>query len=277
MTFTETTPIAEDTNVTASAELDAFRNELKQVESLLFSVLDGLYPPLSSIARTAVRTAIPLRRAALILAVAVPGYDSTPSTQQALSPELLRERRILLAAALEMLSIALGIHSNLLSESHTSNDHSLDKSVMGSTILTGDYCFSRAAWLAAQTESPVVVDLFSQALKVASEGLLRLQMHPTATDRAAETPLADANTPSNPPPFNADYELAIASVHASAHLANLGVTSIEVALALAPRFVHVPPAGDHLPFAQLNDCSAAQRLRWQAALAWLGEIANGTK
>ena len=36
--------------------------------------------------------------------------------------------------------------------------------------------FRRAAWLAAQTESPIVVDLFAQALKTVSEGLLRAQM-----------------------------------------------------------------------------------------------------
>ena len=45
--------------------------------------------------------------------------------------------------------------------------------LLGGTILAGDFCFSQAANLAIKTENPVVVDLFSQALKVTSEGNLR--------------------------------------------------------------------------------------------------------
>ena len=67
---------------------------------------------------------------------------------------------------LEMLFVAHSIHGLLL----TAVREGMDKSVMGSTILAGDYCFSHSAVLATGTESPQVVAIFAQALKTVSEG-----------------------------------------------------------------------------------------------------------
>jgi octaprenyl-diphosphate synthase len=241
----------------ARAEAEAFTAELEQVSDQLFAALDGLYPPLSSLARAAVRGAMPLRRGALVLATGVAGNGET-----SLPPDLLRERRIRLAAALEMLSVALDIHANLLVEGSAQSDRSLDKSIVGSTILTGDFCFSRAAWLAAQTESPVVVDLFAQALKSVSEGLLRAQMQPGPES---------AFTDDSPAPFRSDLELALASVHAAAHLAGLDAEAERTACALAPRFARDAgqPSGE-APV--LSGLAPAQKLRWQAALEWLAAL-----
>ncbi|MGL4648664.1 MAG: hypothetical protein ACRC1H_04595 [Caldilineaceae bacterium] len=242
-----------------SEELGAFTAELEQVGDLLLASLDGLYPPLSSMARAAVRAAAPLRRGALVLAVAM--GDGVDAGMETLPPDLLRERRIVLAAALEMLAVALGIHATLLGQDTTKADHSLDKSIVGSTILTGDYCFSRAAWLAAQTESPVVVDLFAQALKTVSEGMLRAQMQPGGEP--------DVTSPA-PSAASADDELVLASVQAAAHLANLSNAAAEVAVGLAPCFgaaAQTPPVQNLA--ATLAVVSPPQSARWQAALAWL--------
>lgn len=45
---------------------------------------------------------------------------------------------------------------------------------MGSTILAGDTCFSHAALLAARTDHPQVVAIFSQSLQNVSEKQLRI-------------------------------------------------------------------------------------------------------
>ncbi len=235
------------------AELAAFSAELEQVGALLAASLDGLYAPLSSLARAAVRRALPLHRAALVLAVACCGDEPTLPAQE---EQMLRERRVLLAAALEMLAVALDIHKRLLDERAAPVDHSLDKSVMGSTILTGDYCFGRAAWLASQTQSPVVVDLFAQALKTVSEQLLR-----TYLDAGALAGQASGA------PGTVDLELATASVHAAAHLAGLTESARNTGLQLAPRFVAAAP--EPLDAGGLRTLSAAQQQRWQAALDWL--------
>jgi octaprenyl-diphosphate synthase len=241
---------------TESADLEA---ELEQVRELLIGSLDGLYPPLSTLARAAVRDAMPLRRAALVLAVAV----ADERAPQEGTPEHLRDRRILLAAALEMLHVALSIHSHLLGRNSGDLDQTLDKSIVGSTILTGDYCFSRAASLAAQTESPVVVDLFAQALKTVSEGMLRRQMQP-----------ADAHRP-------ATLELCLASVDAAAHLAALSPTARAETLRLAPLFAGTPDEesatdASNAPAAISDDpLSPRQALRREAALAWLAALPPG--
>jgi octaprenyl-diphosphate synthase len=115
--------------------------------------------PLAKLVQEQIERSAPAVRAGVVLAVAV---DEDESVR-------LREQRINLAAALEILYVALNVHKLLL------KDHfaAADKSLLGGTILAGDFCFSQAANLAIKTENPLVVDLFSQALKVTSEGNLR--------------------------------------------------------------------------------------------------------
>ena len=43
---------------------------------------------------------------------------------------------------------------------------------LAAQFLAGDYCFSQAAGMAAQTENPAIVTIFAQALKTLSEGHL---------------------------------------------------------------------------------------------------------
>ncbi len=151
--------------VTAS-ELQAvteLQNELEQVQSQLMTAADELYSPLSDLVRSQLKAATPLVHAAIVLTAGV----SDPDTDD------LRKKRILLATALEMLYVALHIHRRLLTNTGSNGDHDPDKSRLGSIILAGDYCFSRSAILAAQTDNPDVVMIFATALKTVNEGHLR--------------------------------------------------------------------------------------------------------
>jgi octaprenyl-diphosphate synthase len=120
-----------------------------------------LHPALSEFIQDEVRRRPALHLASIVLAAALPAYDT----------EQKRQQRIDLAAALELLTVALDIHKLLLAG--TSERDSIDRALAGGTVLAGDYCFSRAASLAAQTENPQVVALFSDLLQQLSEGNLR--------------------------------------------------------------------------------------------------------
>jgi geranylgeranyl pyrophosphate synthase len=147
------------TLTTNSAAAEAFATELGTVQKLLQEISDSLGMPLSKLVEEQIEAAAPPIRAAVVLAIAVEEKES----------ERLRDQRIYLAAALEMLYVALNVHKLLLNDRFAS----ADKSLLGGTILAGDYCFSQSATLAVKTENPTVVDLFSQALKITSEGNLR--------------------------------------------------------------------------------------------------------
>lgn len=213
-----------------------FRAELDDVSKRVQGALADLYSPLSNLAANHIRRVQPPVRAAVVLAAGVAENEA---------PDL-REKRVLLASALEMLAVALSIHTQLMSLDG-SQDATLDKSLVGSTILAGDYCFSRAAVLAAQTDSPVVVDVFSQALKTVSEGHLRGVFTP-----------GDAA-------FSETAELMSAGVRAAGHLAGLSPDALATGLALSAAADSPHAAGLVSPA-----LSPVQRLRWQAALAWFG-------
>lgn len=135
--------------------------ELAQVLAILQATADELRSPLGDLVRMQVEAAHPPVRAAVVLATAYRPPDSPES----------RARRVALASALEMLHVALSVHRLLLAGGPDEAD--VDRSIVGSTILAGDYCFSRAAQLAAQTDSPQVVEIFADALKQISEMQLR--------------------------------------------------------------------------------------------------------
>ena len=133
--------------------------ELSKVHQHLLDGVKDIDSPLDSLVHAQLKSLDSLPRAAITLVAAVHKIDS----------EHKKEQRIFLASALEMLYLALNIHKLLIVED-TSN---MNKPLIGSIILAGDYCFSRAAALAVQTNNPEVVEIFSQSLKVVSEGLLR--------------------------------------------------------------------------------------------------------
>ena len=141
----------------AYAQLDS---ELRSAQQSLMSAAAELGSPLSELVTSRIRTAAPYFCATAVLAAAYSRQDDNAAIEQ----------RVVLATALEMLHVALGVH-RLLVDSAAVN---LDKSFIGSAILAGDYCFGRAARMAAQTGNPRIVTIFSRALQDVNEARLRI-------------------------------------------------------------------------------------------------------
>ena len=204
--------------VEREAAQQAFEAELAQVDQLLHAAVSDLFPPFSQL--VAAQAGSSLRRAAIVLAAGMAEEDS---------PRLC-EQRVALAAALEMLHRALAVHMRVGSSSKPTAPN---LTLLGSTILAGDYCFSRAAALAVRTGEAAVVEIFADALKRVSEGHLRQRF-----DSALE-------------PYDEDSELFRA-----------GATAIlELVAGLAAR-----PSGPlQLPCHALTP---TQLDRWQIVLQW---------
>ena len=142
----------------------------QEYEAVHQQVIDGLAdlrPPLGDLVLGQVAESFQAQRVGLVLAASLPQQD-TPYR---------REQRILLAAALEMLQLALRIHRLLFQPSDGADMQGMDRSWVGSIILAGDYCFSRSAILAAHTNEPDVVQIFARALQAVSEQHLRQLFH----------------------------------------------------------------------------------------------------
>jgi geranylgeranyl pyrophosphate synthase len=155
--------------------LSDFIAEIDEVQSTLLAATADLTSPLGDLVRAQIRRSQPPICGAVVLAVAQPAVDAgAPAAEDG-----SRRKRIVLAAALEMLHVALNVHRLLvnaaLREQQSAGEISLDPSFIGSTILAGDYCFSRAAQMAAQTDHARVVAIFALTLQTVSEGLLREQ------------------------------------------------------------------------------------------------------
>ncbi len=136
------------------------RAEMEAVHRRLVEATEAIHPAITEFLRTQEGTD-PSTLALAILAAGFPVQD-TPT---------LRARRIALAAALELLHRGLDIHKLLVVP--VQEDRTPDKALIGGTVLAGDLCFSRAASLAAESESPQVVAIFSRLLQVLSEANLR--------------------------------------------------------------------------------------------------------
>lgn len=86
-------------------------------------------------------------------------------------------KRVALAAAIEMLHLATSIHDGMPHGTVEMTER--NRMLLGSTILIGDYVFSQASRLAAETENPAVVATFAQALaQVAERRVVQLLEHP---------------------------------------------------------------------------------------------------
>jgi octaprenyl-diphosphate synthase len=141
----------------------SLEEESTEVQQQLYGAIDELFSPLGDLVRAQLQHSLSPQRIAIILTAGTGATDSA----------VLRRQRILLAAALEMLCLALTVHRALFRDTRTNNQSVEEKSWVGSIILAGDYCFSRAAIFAAHTDHPRVVETFARALKLVSEGHLR--------------------------------------------------------------------------------------------------------
>ncbi len=243
---------------TAASEL---HQELQAVQQELEQALADLYSPLADLARTYLQRVQPLTRAAFVLTIGA----GDPADAA------LRQRRLSLAAAQEMLYIALTIHKLLLKPQPAQQDEQ-QKTVMGGIILTGDYCFTRSAILAAQTDQVEVVELFSQALKAISEGLLRNFF-------AQRTLAAAPNANESATLYEEQADLFVSGAQSAAILAALPATTTADFVALAHTFAqHTSPLD--LPaitskIQAVRQLTVYQQARVSALLAWLATHANG--
>ena len=244
------TPREQQATAASPADLSVttqFSQEVAEAEALLYESLSDLYAPLSSLVRGHVQQMHPHLRSAIILAAG--GGEDETSEQ--------RTRRIAVAAALEMQSVALSIHKLLLQK--TSHDMTVDKSLLGSTILSGDYCFSRAAVLATRSDSPQVVQIFAQALRTISEGYLRHLFNPTL------------------PVVDEDYELMAAGIQAVGVLARLPQSVQNTALEFARAALAHQRTGSALPLISLEHLTPPQQQRWIAFSGWLQATASSDR
>ncbi len=227
--------------------------ELQEVQQQLVGSVDALGMPLSELVRARIPYVLPLVRAALILTVALGHPD----------PPLQRHRRILLATSLETLYLGLHVHNLLVTASVLKDDdreeiEPTNRSFVGSSILAGDYLCSRSAQLAAQTDNPVVVEIFAQALQNVSEAHLR-QLFNTAGG-----------------PFSENGELLRAAALAAVELTDLSPIDRESVMSLGlnlakQNFSHLP--ANFMPSMLNNlDLSQSQIERWQAFQSWLNNL-----
>lgn len=188
--------------------------------------------------------------AGVVLASAAPEHDS----EEALS------RRAALAAALELLQIALGIHRLLLT---TEQPGAIDSVLLGGTILAGDYCFSRAAVLASLTNHPQVVRVFAELLKEISQANLRRVIDEECVD--SEEHRADERE-----------ALFHSGARAGVLLAGLGVEEQEIVAAYATRLSRKKPGhaapmpGTVTDEIRIGELPKYQRDRWRAVVSAIG-------
>src|SRR5215216_5283263 len=98
--------------------LEAFTNDIEDVESTLLEATADLTNPLGELVRAQIKRSQPPIYGAVVLTVSNPTANLT-ERGQAESP--LHRKRILLAAALEMLHVALNVHRLLVKAAL--NDH----------------------------------------------------------------------------------------------------------------------------------------------------------
>lgn len=215
-----------------------FLAELAEVEQQLRDATADLFPPFSQMVATQLRRSRPLRRAAVVLAAGVAAPDN----------HVVRGQRINLAAALEMLHLAITVHMILADDASTDAPN---RSLLGSTILAGDYCFSRAASLAVRTGHSTVVEIFSDALKRVSEGHLRRFFNPAAE------------------PYNEDEELFVAGATAAMHLAQTPGRAHAWVIQMSETFAFAMPEAAMSTWPPPpNTLDAYQSERWLALLNW---------
>lgn len=143
---------------------DRLIRELALAGNEISESLFALGSPLRELVQARIDAAGPPSCAALVLCA---GYNGSQDEMQP---------RLHLAAALELLHTGLDIHQLLLESDRSSPPYQAPRdqlSFIGSTVLAGDFCFSRAAQLAARTENPTIVRIFAQALQDVSEERLR--------------------------------------------------------------------------------------------------------
>jgi len=249
MTHSTNTPVAPPAQ--NEGEVTTFQSEVQAVRAHLESAFADLDSALRHFVRKDLAAAEPFPLAVVILSAGLPVQDTSE----------VRQRRVFLAAALEMLRIALSIHEDLVISAAPGQT---EKSLVGATILVGDYCFSHSANLAARTDSPFVVEVFSNALKAVSEGRLRALF-------AREGAGGEAS-------YGDQEELCRAGAQAATHLAALSPQQSQALMGVAALIGRTLDRGESPAglYDRLDERRVPihQQPRWRQALAYLAADAR---
>jgi len=130
----------------------ALGDDLVQVRTRLQSCIQSSYPLVNDLLSERFHSHYP--RAMIVL-----GTSRLGSSDQ--------RSRVSLATAIEMLHLAINVHDAIPRGEVVINEQM--RMWLGASILVGDYCFSQASMLAAETGNPAVVKAFSNALSKVSE------------------------------------------------------------------------------------------------------------
>jgi octaprenyl-diphosphate synthase len=153
---------------------------------------------------------------------------------------------------METLRLALAVHTELL---HADTPANPDRSLLGSTVLAGDFCFSRSAGLAAKTGSPLIVDLFAHALQRVSEGSLRRLFRPGES------------------PYDAERDLCLSGIVAANELAALSpgdrARDQQRGLALLDAYRQGLPLDAAELLTPAGKLPPGRHSRWLALVSWL--------
>lgn len=235
-----------------AADVSALMEELAAVEQEVTASLSDLHAPFIQLVQGQWQRTFPLVRAAFVLtAGAKTGGHQASARNAGETPDLVPQR-IYLAAAMETLRLALSVHTQLLL---AESPETIDRSLLGSTVLAGDFCFSRSAGLAARTGSPVIVDLFAGALQRVSEGSLRRIFRPSD------------------PPYEVDRDLCLSGIAAANELAGLPPAVRDLDQQVGAQLFDSYRAGKlAAPDApEIALLSPDRRAPWLALAAWLGD------
>ena len=136
--------------------------ELEQVRRRMHEAVQSEYPFLNELLAEHVHQHYP--RAIIVLGVSLLGHVHA-------------EKRVALATAIEMLHLAVNVHGAIPRDLvEVTATHRM---MLGSSILVGDYCFSQASILAAETGNPAVAAAFANALaQLAERRVITLREHP---------------------------------------------------------------------------------------------------
>lgn len=141
---------------------ELIRNELEQMEEVLRERMPDQHPVIgSALERLLDGGGKRVRPTLVLLSAHLCGADM--------------ERAVLAAAAVEMLHTATLIHDDLIDGARTRRGVGTLNAGWspGATVLTGDFAFARAAYLASRTESQPVVRRFAETLMVICNGEVR--------------------------------------------------------------------------------------------------------
>lgn len=134
--------------------------KMKTVETSLFAPLAGAFVDLIGSGGKRLRPAL-----ALMAAQAREKMEGTPRAP----------RVIALAASVEMLHTATLVHDDVIDGARLRRGAPTLNAMWnrGSTVLAGNFMFARAAYFAAETETPRVIRIFSDTLETIVKGELR--------------------------------------------------------------------------------------------------------